>query len=115
MSKVIRYCCYLKCFIQPSSHVDGLACSKCESFGFCRCRCQTYETNFIKKNIPVLQKIEVYKTENYLTCCTKMCHKFHLNVIIQGCSKCSPNLFCKCFLNKCQQYNKYGLIHKNNI
>ncbi len=37
------YCCEeKKCFILETLEVDGLACRKCQSFGQCFCRCNTY-------------------------------------------------------------------------
>lgn len=40
MDDPTRYCCPLHCFRRPRCEVDGLACVVCQSFSYCRCRCQ---------------------------------------------------------------------------
>lgn len=36
------YCCDKKCFLAPELQYDGVACTVCESFSFCCCKCKTY-------------------------------------------------------------------------
>jgi hypothetical protein len=36
------FCCDKLCFPRPSSQVDGLACNKCRSYGYCLCNCLTH-------------------------------------------------------------------------
>lgn len=43
------YCCEKKCFVQHGDQVDGLACTKCWSFGCCYCRCSTWVNEGHKK------------------------------------------------------------------
>lgn len=38
----MRYCCDQKCFQVPDTRVDGMACRKCRSLWYCRCRCIKY-------------------------------------------------------------------------
>lgn len=105
-SKDIRFCCEKKCLIQPDCQVDGLACRKCESFSYCRCKCETYKKDVIKNNKPILRKIVFYQTRHFITCCPGMCTKVSMDDLTSCCTKCSPIpfssiQFCNCYLKHC--------------
>ena len=38
-----RFCCDLNCFIEPRSHVEGVACNRCKCYNYCKCNCITYK------------------------------------------------------------------------
>lgn len=40
-----NYCCKYKCFSTNFDHVDGKACSQCNSYCYCICRCITYKNS----------------------------------------------------------------------
>lgn len=37
-----NYCCFKKCFKEPTLQVDGRACDTCNSFGYCMCKCLSF-------------------------------------------------------------------------
>lgn len=37
-----NYCCQLKCFKSPDTHLDGVACVRCYAYNYCHCLCVTY-------------------------------------------------------------------------
>lgn len=39
-----QYCCPLECVLCPRTVVDGMACTRCRSSGFCRCDCAENHT-----------------------------------------------------------------------
>lgn len=39
---VKKWCCELRCFPTPRIQVDGIACTKCNSYCYCRCKCNTW-------------------------------------------------------------------------
>lgn len=83
------YCCEEKCMLQPRTVVDGLACTICESFCYCRCSCKTW-----------MRK----KRELANFCCEQRCFVApELQVDGQACSKCLAFSFCHC---KCISYRK---------
>lgn len=41
------YCCNLNCFVRSDDELDGIACHKCESFGYCICLCKSYNSEKI--------------------------------------------------------------------
>lgn len=98
------YCCELKCFSPPQTHVDGLACRKCESFGYCKCRCNSY-----KLVPPTLETLKIYKSKHFYTCCPDMCVKFYLRDIQKYCFKCQKECFCECLLNLCKNRKSWGV------
>lgn len=99
-SSMQRYCCEKECFSQPTAQVDGIACTRCENFSFCRCRCKSF-----KQETPTLEVLKVYKTRWFFTCCSEMCSKFHADRIMYPCHKCktvNQKTFCECVLKTCK-------------
>lgn len=47
-----RYCCKLECFKEPRCQVDGMACSKCRSFSYCKCKCKSYKPKTMPNERP---------------------------------------------------------------
>jgi len=45
-----RFCSALNCFIKPRSYIDGVACNRCKSFGYCKCNCATYKMQRLQLN-----------------------------------------------------------------
>ncbi len=105
-----RYCCDRKCFIEPKSHVDGIACKKCECFSYCRCDCETFKEE--GHNVPKKSCYTFYNTSKFMTCCFEACFKFDIEDIIVShsfCPVCYYKLFCECVLkSKCKNRNSWG-------
>ncbi|QIT20099.1 MAG: polyprotein [Diabrotica undecimpunctata virus 1] len=57
-----EYCCKLHCFREPSCQVDGRACRKCRSFGYCRCKCVTYMSDkTVEDDLYDWKEVKLYK------------------------------------------------------
>lgn len=66
-----KYCCLNKCFEVPRTLVDTIACDRCKSYCYCRCKCITYmKEKYIKRRpgILFLNKLfeELMQEENEL-------------------------------------------------
>lgn len=78
----MRFCCEKKCFQVVGDEVDGMACDRCRSFCYCKCRCQTFQErdNFeeLKDLVRCPVCLELCKSVNFLTiddCQHKFCKK----------------------------------------
>lgn len=74
-----KYCCTDKCFEIPRSQVDGLACTRCNSYCFCVCACKIANAKLQKFTDKILNKakqlsennsgligIKIYKGKGYV-------------------------------------------------
>lgn len=100
-----RYCCENKCFVTPSVHVDGIACRKCESFGYCMCRCKNYQAP-----VPKLVELKVYKTQSCFTCCKDKCLQFYWDDLQNICLECFPKPLCECKLKNCKNRSDWSAV-----
>ena len=91
----VKYCCQEKCFNIPNEQVDGLACWKCYSYNFCRCRCiswdiyccenkccrkktwgQIQSLDCWKKAVCTTMSMRLYQSlDNNFYCCKKKCYR----------------------------------------
>lgn len=103
------YCCKEKCFPVTGTQVDGLACFKCESFSFCKCRCITWKNNTVTDK-PRKETLILYKTFRLHTCCPESCVKFYLtDILFPKCGVCSTETLCKCILGKCTNRDSWQI------
>jgi hypothetical protein len=50
-----KYCCANKCFETPRTLIDTIACERCKSYCYCRCKCVTYmKERYIKRRPGIL-------------------------------------------------------------
>lgn len=95
--KMDKYCCDRKCFKRTETEVDGMACSKCENFSYCKCRCKSFRVED-----PTLLMFKMYKTRHLFACCPEACTKFSGWEVWDPCEKCFSKTFCKCILKFCK-------------
>lgn len=51
-----KFCCPLKCMnILTFVHVDGLACTVCNNYSYCVCRCETRKPTNVDNSGPIFQ------------------------------------------------------------
>lgn len=70
------YCCEKRCYPQPMTQVDGMACTKCRSFSFCVCMCKTFRAQRAKKNVCILVWNKEYKLVvcfSFICCASMVC------------------------------------------
>ena len=85
------YCCSKKCIKAPNPIKDELACEKCQSIGYCKCECETFN------------KIEIPK-ENVFYCCAKRCMKAPEEIVDgPACDICNCYGYCRCL---CKRTNR---------
>ena len=96
------YCCKEKCFKIPSTTVDGIACTKCESCSYCQCRCKTFVKE-MEKQKPKQETVTFYNTNHFNTCCPDKCFKFNVSQLRGICRKgVCYKTFCDCMLEHCK-------------
>lgn len=104
------YCCEDKCFSLPRTHVDGIACRKCERFSYCMCRCTTFKKN-LQNHKPTKEEFVLYKTTHFYTCCLDSCVKFHIGeMLLHGCRVCYPKTLCDCILITCKNRDSWQTL-----
>lgn len=100
-----RYCCSRKCFLEPNCHVDGVACTKCESFCYCKCECVTFQAEY---QGPTKEPLVLYKTRRFYTCCPDVCVRFLPCEISQSkCCVCYDKILCECKLKSCKNRSSW--------
>lgn len=84
----MRFCCELKCFLLPNECVDGPACGKCRSSGYCKCDC-----------------VKHMKYMHDTHCCPLFCTRPKLGI----CLLCPGACLCKCVAHQREILKKVGI------
>lgn len=93
MSKM--YCCEKECFESPRAQVDGVACTRCNSYLFCRCRCVTWQ--LLKKDQEELKLKKDQGQRELEYCCEKKCFRSPRDQVDGlACRKCDSYAYCRC-------------------
>lgn len=90
-----NWCCESKCFRVPRDQVDGVACSKCGSFGFCQCRCRTFLRN-----------------AEWAWCCPLRCILLapFRTCLYLNCNRCN-RLTATLMHDSCRSYSQYCVVY----